>query len=136
MTQTYYFDMDGVLANFHKAYAQNRAAALNEHVMATLEPFEHNVALVRELIALGQRVYILTKAANEAGKAGKVEWLAKYIPEMDAEHFICIVGHAKKVDYIREEGMLVDDDMKNLRPWKKAGHEIYFVESKGAEIQF
>lgn len=136
MTQTYYFDMDGVLANFHKAYAENKAVAMNRNAMANLEPFEHNVALVRELIALGQRVYILTKAANEAGKAGKVEWLAQYIPEMDAEHFICIVGHGKKVDYIKEEGMLVDDDMKNLRPWKKAGHEIYFVESKGAEIQF
>lgn len=132
--KAYYFDMDGVLANFHKAYAENKAVAMNKTAMANLEPFAENVALVREMIALGMKVYILTKAANEAGMLGKVEWLAKYIPEITAEQFICIVGHGKKVDFIREEGVLVDDDKKNLRPWEKAGHEVYFVEEKGAKI--
>lgn len=134
--KAYYFDMDGVLANFHKAYAENKAVAMNRKAMANLEPFAENVALVRNLIALGEKVYILTKAANEAGMLGKIEWLAKYIPEMTAENFICIVGHGKKVDFIREDGILVDDDKKNLRPWEKAGHEVYFVEEKGAVIAF
>ena len=134
--KAYYFDMDGVLANFHKAYAENKAVAMNRKAMANLEPFEENVALVREMIALGMKVYILTKAANEAGMLGKIEWLAKYIPELSAEQFICIVGHGKKVDFIREDGVLVDDDKKNLRPWEKAGHEVYFVEEKGAVIAF
>lgn len=134
--KAYYFDMDGVLANFHKAYAENKAVAMNRKAMANLEPFEENVALVREMIALGMKVYILTKAANEAGMLGKIEWLAKYIPELSAEQFICIVGHGKKVDFIREDGILVDDDKKNLRPWEKAGHEVYFVEEKGAVIAF
>ena len=134
--KAYYFDMDGVLANFHKAYAENKAVAMNRKAMANLEPFEENVALVREMIALGMKVYILTKAANEAGMLGKIEWLAKYIPELSAEQFICIVGHGKKVDFIREDGILVDDDKKNLRPWEKAGHEVYFVEEKGAFISF
>lgn len=126
--KAYYFDMDGVLANFHKAVAMNKDA------MANLEPFEENVALVRNLITLGMKVYILTKAANEAGMLGKIEWLAKYIPELTAEQFICIVGHGKKVDFIREDGILFDDDKKNLRPWEKAGFEVYFVEEKGAKI--
>ena len=136
MAKTYYFDMDGVLANFHKAFATNKGVALSRKGMADLEPFEENVALVRELINLGVRVYILTKAANDEGMNGKIEWLAKYIPELDLEHFICIVGHGKKVDFIREDGVLVDDDAKNLKPWAKAGHEVYLVEEKGAVIAF
>lgn len=133
---TYYFDMDGVLANFHKAYATNKAVAMNRKAMANLEPFENNVNLVREMIATGIKVYILTKAANEAGKQGKIDWLAKYIPEITEETFICIVGHGKKVDFIREDGILVDDDMKNIRPWKKAGFEVYYLEEKGGRIEF
>ena len=136
MAKTYYFDMDGVLANFHKAYKEDRAVALKRNAMATLEPFEENVALVRNMVAHGENVYILTKAANEGARQGKIDWLAQYIPEIDEEHFICIVGHGKKVDFIREDGVLVDDDKKNLNPWAKAGHEVYFVEEKGAVVAF
>jgi len=136
MTKAYYFDMDGVLANFHKAYATNKETALDREAMANLEPFTENVELVRHMILEGIKVYILTKAANEAGRQGKIDWLTKYIPEITEENFICIVGHGKKVDYIREEGVFVDDDMKNLRPWQKAGFETYFVETKGAKIEF
>ena len=131
----YYFDMDGVLANFHKAYATNKGTALQRKAMANLEPFEENVNLVRNMIKAGLKIYILTKAANEAGKLGKIDWLAKYIPEITADQFICIFK-GKKIDFIREDGILVDDDMKNLRPWAKAGHEVYFVEEKGAAVAF
>lgn len=131
---TYYFDMDGVLANFHKAYATNKAVAMSRKAMAELEPFAENVNTVRKLIATGARVYILTKAANEAGKAGKVDWLARYIPELAAEMFICIVGNGRKVDFIREDGVLVDDDAKNTRPWEKAGHAAVLLASKGEAV--
>lgn len=131
----YYFDMDGVLANFHKAYATNKGTALQRKAMANLEPFEENVNLVRNMIKAGLKVYILTKAANEAGKLGKIDWLAKYIPEITADQFICIFK-GKKIDFIRENGILIDDDKKNLTPWAKAGQEIYFVTEKGAKITF
>ena len=134
MTRAYYFDMDGVIANFHKAYAINKATALSRSAMANLEPFAENVATVRRLILEKKTVYILTKAANEAGRAGKVEWLAKYIPEVTAERFICIVGHGNKVDYIREDGVLVDDDPKNTRPWVKAGHKAILLKVKGEVV--
>lgn len=131
----YYFDMDGVLANFHKAYATNKGTALQRKAMANLEPFEENVNLVRNMIKAGLKVYILTKAANEAGKLGKIDWLEKYIPEITADQFICIFK-GKKIDFIREDGILIDDDKKNLTPWAKAGQEIYFVTEKGAKITF
>ena len=48
---TYYFDMDGVLANFHKAYATDKAVALKREAMANLEPFAENVATLNSLLA-------------------------------------------------------------------------------------
>jgi phosphoglycolate phosphatase-like HAD superfamily hydrolase len=132
---TYYFDMDGVLADFHSTYTE-RAQALSRDYLASLAPFVENVKTVRNLIAHGEKVYILTKAANEDAKAGKIDWLAKYIPEIMAEQFICIVGSGRKVDYIREAGILVDDDIKNIRQWVKGGFEGYLVETKGAAVIF
>ena len=131
---TYYFDMDGVLANFHKAYATDKNTAASREVMANLEPFAENVATVRRLIAHGAKVYILTKARNEAGKAGKIDWLAKYIPELALADFICIVGYGRKVDFIREAGVLVDDDPKNTRQWVKAGYEAITLTEKGEAV--
>ena len=130
---TYYFDMDGVLADFHKNYTA-RWQALSYNYIATLDPFMDNVNLVRSLIADGNRCYILSKAANDEAKAGKIDWLARYIPEMSAENVIVIVGSGKKSDYIREEGILVDDDVKNTRQWEKAGHRAILLESRGALI--
>ena len=126
----YYFDMDGVLANFHKAYASDKKTALKRSAMANLEPFAENVNLVKSLIKAGEKVYILTKAANEDGKA------AKYIAELDKANFICIVGSGKKVDFIREAGVLVDDDPKNITPWEKAGFPVRLLATKGEAVAF
>lgn len=131
---TYYWDMDGVLANFHKAYATDKAVALKKDAMASLEPFTANVATLNKLMAEGHTCYILTKAANEAGKQGKVEWLAKYVPTMDEAHFICIIGKGRKVDFIREDGMLIDDDATNTKQWMKEGHEAILLTTKGEAV--
>lgn len=131
---TYYFDMDGVLANFHKAYATNKATALNRKAMAELEPFMDNVATLRRLIATGHTCYILTKAANPDGAAGKIDWLGKFVPEMDADHII-ILYKGRKVDAIREAGTLIDDDMANIRQWRKGGFEAIYLETKGEAIR-
>jgi len=131
---TYYWDMDGVLANFHKAYATDKAVALKREAMANLEPFAENVATLRALIATGNTCYILTKAANADGAQGKVEWLAKYVPEMDEAHII-IITKGRKVDNIREAGVLVDDDMANVRQWRKGGYEAIYLEAKGEAVR-
>lgn len=132
---TYYFDMDGVLADFHSAYRVNKAVALHRDSMAKLSPFAHNIKLARNLIAKKETVYILTKAANEEAKQGKLDWLKQYIPEIDKNHFICIVGYGKKIDYIRESGILFDDDKRNIREWEKGGQKGYYLEEKGENIK-
>lgn len=130
---TYYWDMDGVLANFHKAYATDKTVALKRETMATLEPFAENVLTLRGLITAGNTCYILTKAANEDGAQGKIDWLAKYVPEMDAEHTI-IITKGRKVDYMKEEGTLIDDDEKNTKQWIKAGHLAITLTEKGEKV--
>ena len=94
-----------------------------------------NVELVRNLIKNGKSVYILSKAASEDAKFGKIEWLAKYIPELGKKRIIVIVGNGKKVDYMKTKtGILIDDDIKNTRPWAKAGHKVITLEYKGQKV--
>ena len=130
----YYFDMDGVLTNFHKE-KYSYANASNREWIANLEPFIENVNVVKDLIHNGNKVYILSKAATEQAKEGKFDWLKKYIPEIAIENIIVIVGNGKKVDYIQtNDGILVDDDIKNVRPWRKGGYKAILLETKGEKI--
>ena len=130
----YYFDMDGVLSNFHKE-PYKYINAINREWIANLEPFMDNIATVKRLIAEGAIVYILTKAASESAKQGKIDWLAKYLPQITSKQFICIVGNGRKVDHIREAGMLIDDDKRNTTPWGKAGYPYYLLSSKGEKVE-
>ena len=130
----YYFDIDGVLANFHKE-PYKFANAINREWIANLDPFVENVELVRELIRNGKSVYILSKAASENAKLGKLDWLAKYIPELNPKRVIVIVGNGKKVDFMRTKtGVLIDDDIKSTRPWIKAGHKAITLEYRGQTV--
>ena len=131
---TYYWDMDGVLANFHKAFAADRTIAMKREAIANLDPFEKNVAILRKMIKSGIQCYILTKAANDEAREGKIEWLAKYVPELTADRFICIVGYGKKIDYIREDGTLIDDDEKNTKQWIKGGQTAILLTVKGETV--
>lgn len=70
MKNTYYFDMDGVLCNFHKE-PYNKAKACSFEWISTLEPFMYNVQLVRDLINNGYSVYINSLAASEQAKQGE-----------------------------------------------------------------
>ena len=131
---TYYWDMDGVLADFHKNYNGNRSLAFSYDYLANLPAFDANVATLNALIATGTNCYILTKAASEEAKAGKIAWLAKYVPALNLDHFICIVGYGKKIDYIREDGTLIDDDEKNTKQWVKGGQKAILLTAKGEAV--
>ena len=128
--------------NFNDLQNQNRdivnaiTSGTAQAVAATNQAKYDNINVMKDLIERQEKVYILTKAANEAAKLGKIDFLKKYIPEFDLNYFICIVGSGKKIDYIKEDGVLIDDDKKNLKQWEKAGQPVYFVEVKGQKVVF
>ena len=133
--QVYYFDMDGVISNFHKE-PYKYANAINKQWISNLEPFMDNVNIIRRLIADNKSVYILSKAASEQAKLGKIDWLAKYIPELKPNRIIIIVGNGKKCDYMKTKtGILIDDDKTNINQWVKAGHKGILLQYKGQKIE-
>lgn len=63
---TYYFDVDGVLADFHSAYdPAHRAQCTTYSFIRNLKAFNRNVTTVKSLIADGHEIYISTMVANE-----------------------------------------------------------------------
>jgi 5'(3')-deoxyribonucleotidase len=134
--KVYYFDMDGVLANFHKEPYKYENAISREWI-ANLDPFMNNIAIVKKLIAEGKSVYINSLAASENAKKGKIDWLAKYLPEIKANHIIIIVGGGKKAEYMKTKtGVLVDDKLSNCKQWAKiSGQPFYWVETRGATVE-
>lgn len=133
--KVYYFDMDGVLANFHKE-PYSYANAISREWIANLDPFMGAIGVVKRLIAEGKSVYINSLAASEEAKQGKIEWLAKYLPEIKSNHIIIIVGNGKKAEHMRTKtGILVDDKASNCRQWTKiSGQPAIWVEQKGVVI--
>ena len=137
MKQTYYFDVDGVLADFHGVYnPMNRAESLTYDFIRNLRPFAENIALVKSLIADGNRVYISTMVANETTKKARIDWLAEMLPEIPKYRIVTIVGHGNKAQHMKtKDGILVDDKKANCRQWEKAGHKAIWLETKGALVK-
>ena len=133
MKSVYYWDMDGVLADYHGYVKGNWSMALRRDTFVNLPAFQHNVDLLNSLLAQGVTCYILTKAANDEAKQGKIDWLAKHVPMIDAEHFICITK-GRKVDSMKEEGILIDDDATNCKQWTKAGYMSIYLQDKGQDV--
>jgi 5'(3')-deoxyribonucleotidase len=133
--KVYYFDMDGVLANFHKE-PYSYAKAINREWIANLEPFEDAIATVKRLMSEGKSIYINSLAASEDAKQGKIDWLNKYLPEIPKSHIIIIVGSGKKSDYMKTKtGTLVDDKASNCKQWTKmSGQPHIWVEQRGVVI--
>ena len=131
VNETYYFDMDGVLANFHE-HKDGWKNAGKYNFIRNLRPFDEAVNLINNLIVSGAEVYISSLCMNDAAKQAKIDWLAEYVPTLDADHIIILVGNAKKNDNMKTaDGILVDDKKANVNAWRKAGHKAVFVEEKG-----
>ena len=130
-TTTYYFDMDGVLANFHE-YKDGWKFSGNYNFIRNLKPFEESVKLINTLLENGEKVYISSLARNNEAKKAKIDWLSEYVPALDEEHIIILVGNAKKHENMKtENGILIDDKLANIRAWRKAGMKALYVENKG-----
>lgn len=121
-----FIDMDGVLCEY-------RTEATMEDLMSngyfiSLAPRHGMVQAVREIIKLDKfDVYVLSAVISECveqSKREKMEWLDKYIPEIDIYHRIFTVCGTSKADAIKDisaNDILLDDYSPNLNQWVKAG---------------
>ena len=128
----YYFDMDGVLANFHE-HKDGWKMSGNYNFIRNPRPFTEAVNLVNALTeAEGVEVFISSLCRNEYAKRAKLAWLHQYCPNLKTENIIILIGHARKVDnMMTDDGILVDDKEANIKQWRKSGHKAIFVEIKG-----
>jgi len=130
-----YFDVDGVLANFHEI-KDGWKFAKGYNFIRNLKPFMANVALVNALVEKDSNsVYICSLVASEQARQARLEWLKEYIPNLKAENIILIVGSGKKYEYIKTSmGTLIDDKESNCKQWTKAGYKAIYLEEKGGTI--
>lgn len=131
---TYYFDVDGVLADFHSNYVHvERERFITYDYIRNLKPFEANVKAVKLLKAFHADIYIATRVANEDCAKARREWLAEYLPEIPADHIIIAVEVSLKPEMLpTATGYFVNDLEKECKKFAKHGFTPVWVEEKGA----
>lgn len=130
----YYFDVDGVLANFHE-HKDGWKYSKNYNFIRNLRPFVENIELVKSLIQAGENVFINSLVASETAKQARLDWLAEYLPKLHVDNIILIVGSGKKFEYMKTaDGVLIDDKEANVKQWTKAGFKAVYLEEKGGKI--
>lgn len=120
----YFVDMDGTICVYP---SKDEAWWEVEGIFKYLTPQDKVVKAIKQLIANGQEVFILS-AYNKNfpnTKAEKDHWLNKYLPEVDMTHRIYTLVGQKKTDYVPDgvhiTDVLLDDYNKNLEAWAEAG---------------
>lgn len=126
MTQTQpktpiYCDMDGVLADFMGAPNAMARFERERGFFATLKPFKKNLEAVRNALAHGEIVYIISAAPNAQADHDKLVWLARFLPEMPADRIILMRNGQNKAEFMKTaHGILLDDYGRNCREWLEA----------------
>ena len=75
MKTIYYFDMDGVLANFNAEPKAVSRFKTEKGFFYKLKPIKRNIELIYELIEKGEKVRILSASPNKRADKDKRKWL-------------------------------------------------------------
>lgn len=139
----YYFDMDGVLADwvggfesmFPKVSYADFGSLPDIHrddfrswidsdpnFYADLVPFDHVLDVVRKLVSDGHRVEILSSVGEEFPDliiAKKLDWVARHL----GSDMVCnfVNKSSEKARYAHPDAILFDDRVKSIDPFSKAG---------------
>ena len=118
--------MIGTLARFNVKNALQRFAT-EKGFFANLKAYK-NIEEINEL-AKGGNVYIISASPNVQADEDKIEWVCKYLPNINllTNVLICRCGD-NKAEYLKSKGLtidnesyLLDDYTKNLVEWESAG---------------
>ena len=121
-----FLDLDGTLARFNVRNALKRFD--NEKgFFANLLAYK-GIETINEMAKAGN-VYIISASPNEQADVDKIEWICKYLPNINllTNVLICRCGD-NKAEYLKSKGLtidnesyLLDDYTKNLIEWENAG---------------
>ena len=121
-----FLDLDGTLARFN---VRNALERFDKEVgfFANLLAYK-GIEKVNEL-ALTNQLFIISASPNEQADRDKIEWLQKYLPNIQEDNVtLCRLGQNKaqiiqdKYNIvINEECYLLDDYTKNLNEWESFG---------------
>ena len=121
-----FLDLDGTLAKFNVKNALQRFAT-EKGFFAKLGAYK-GIETINEMAKAGN-VYIISASPNEQADVDKIEWICKYLPNINllTNVLICRCGN-NKAEYLKSKGLtidnesyLLDDYTKNLIEWESAG---------------
>lgn len=124
-----YFDMDGVLVNYHPdtpTLMYNKGFFLSRPCNEKAKDLLHYC-----LESLGkERVFILSHSISSQCTEEKKEWIATYLPFFPKENVFIIPKQVNKGDFVAQDGqfncqyLLIDDYGENCREWESQGRNF------------
>lgn len=131
MKKEFYFDMDGVLADFNKERGAVARFKYEQGFFTRLKPVKKHVKLAKKLIAKGYEVFVISASPHIKADRDKKQWLTEHLPELSKRNIIIVRIGENKADYVRDMGnsVLFDDYGKNVRQWQANGGKAYKVKA-------
>lgn len=92
-----------------------------EGIFRDLEPIDGMIDLIKKLSKENKIIFVTNPVSNHYWKKiEKVEWLAKYFPDM--EYDLCFTGNKYMIDC----DLFIDDDIKYLNNPKQKGIRVCY----------
>lgn len=119
MKTIYYFDMDGVLADFNAEVNAVERFRVEKDFFYNLKPIRANIDYVKAQVEKGNSVKILSKSPNKNADRNKRKWIKKHMPFVKMHNVILIRNEDNKSAYASKTclNILYDDYGENCKEW-------------------